>query len=258
MDLIAFKTRIKSYLPISNLIKKAEPDATYYSLYNKYLPRMHKSNLTADINSETLYWIDSLALKTQVSIKKSDLDWTHGYFLYKMISEQLKDSTKREISVFESGTAKGFSSLVIAKAICDAKKIPKILTIDLIDGDKSMFWNALGDQQGRKTRLELLSDYQELLKYIEFKKVRSSKLKDNSLTNVYFDIAFLDAAHTFKDVKKEFKIVEKKLNNGGIIIFDDYNPVKYPGIVKFINSLDESRVTLVKSDMIFKSFAVYK
>ena len=252
MDLISFKTKFKSYLPIKNLIKKPEPDATYYLLYHKYWPKMHKSNFASGIDSKTLSWIDTLALQTQVSIKKSHLDWTHGYFLYKIILEQLKHSKKKEITVFESGTAKGFSSLVMAKAICDAK------TIDLIDGNKSMYWNALGDERGRKTRSELLYNYRDLLKYIEFKKLRSSKLKMNSYANIFFDIAFLDAAHTFKDVKKEFQIVEGRLNNGGIIIFDDYNFSKYPGIVKFINSLDKNRITIVKSNMNYKTFAVYK
>jgi predicted O-methyltransferase YrrM len=258
MDLISCKTKFKSYFPVKNLIKKPEPDATYLFLYRKYLPKMHESNFASEIDSKTLSWIDTLALQTQVSIKKSHLDWTHGYFLYKLILEQLKNSKKKEITVFESGTAKGFSSLVMAKAICDAKKIPKILTIDLIDGNKSMYWNALGDERGRKTRPELLYNYQDLLKYIEFKKLRSSKLKVNSYSNIFFDIAFLDAAHTFKDVKKEFQIVEKRLNNGGIIIFDDYDLLKYPGIVKFINSLDKNRITLVKSNLNYKAFAVYK
>jgi predicted O-methyltransferase YrrM len=258
LNFIAFKTRVKSILPVADLISKPKSDFIYKSLFEESLPKMHKSMYAKELNYETISWIDRLALKTQVSIKRSNLDWSHGYFLYSTIAKYSQDLSSKNVTVFESGSAKGFSALVMAKAINDVNKIPKITSIDIIDGGKSIYWNAIGDEHGRRTRSELLENYHDLNKCINFMRIRSSKLGANNFIDINFDIAFLDGAHTFSDVKKEFNFVKRKLNKNGIIIFDDYDSLKYPGIVKFINSLEQSRVTIINSDKYFKVFAVYR
>ena len=258
MNFIAFKTHIKSLFPINDLISEPKSDLLYESLFEDSLTRMHNSIHANELNAETIAWIDRLALKTQVTIKKSKLDWSHGYFLYRTIEKYCQELKSNFITVFESGSAKGFSALVMAKAIKDADKIPKIISIDIIDGDKSRYWNAIGDAHGRRTRAELLESYRNLNEFISFMRIRSSKLNVENFSDLQFDIAFLDGAHTFRDIKKEFNFVERKIKENGIILFDDYSAQKYPGIVKFVNSLDQGRVTIVNSDRVFKVFAIYK
>ena len=60
-------------------------------------------------------WIDNLALKTQIVIKSSKLNYAHGRLLYSVIRNYVKRNQINKISIIETGTARGFSSLCMLK-----------------------------------------------------------------------------------------------------------------------------------------------
>ena len=66
-------------------------------------------------------WLDELALQTQIVIKSSPLCYAHGRVLYSALSSHLKshppNSTTQRITIWETGTARGFSALCMAKAL---------------------------------------------------------------------------------------------------------------------------------------------
>ena len=183
-------------------------------------------------------WLDTLALHTQVLIKSSKINYQHGRVLYTSLCKYLKDND--DITILETGTARGFSALCMSKALSDYKKIGKIFTIDILPHNKKMIWNCIDDIEGPKSREELLNPWSNNLQNIEFIRGKSNKvLKKLNLNRVNF--CFLDAVHNKKYVQAEFEFVSNRQNIGDIIIFDDITQNQFPDLVKYILSIENDQ-----------------
>ena len=238
-----------SIKPISNKEK-------YYELWNeaslKKNPEVDKyeENTGFKIDKD---WLNNLALRTQIVIKKSELNYAHGKVLYSSLREYIsKNQTNLEnIVILETGTARGFSSLCMAKALNDSNKSGSILTFDVLPHTKKIYWNCVTDHlEGAITRQKLLEPWKNLIeKYIFFYQGYSNiELKKIGLERINF--AFLDGAHTYEDVLFEFKIIEKHQEKGDIIVLDDYNEKLFPGIVKAVNEISDQfgyEIKIIKS-----------
>ena len=53
-------------------------------------------------------WLDNLALHTQVTIKKSKINYQHGRIIYSLLCSYINNNLNKNIVIFESGTAKVF------------------------------------------------------------------------------------------------------------------------------------------------------
>ena len=143
------------------------------------------------------------------------------------------------INIVEIGTAKGFSSLCMAKALDDIKIKGFIKTIDILPHDVSMYWNSIMDYDGKRSRQQLLNDYEYLInKYIKFLHGESEKiLPIIGESRIHF--AFIDGEHFYDNVLTDGKNISKKQEQGDIIIFDDYTDSLFPGVVKAANEICE-------------------
>jgi len=197
-------------------------------------------------NYEVFKEIDNIAYNTQVCIKnsKSKIMWLHGHLLYVSLCKYLDENPHINfINILETGTARGFSSLCMAKALNDKNRSGKIYTFDIIPNNEKIYWNCIDDFDGKKTREELLVKNKKLLKYIEFIHGDSlKKLKKLSIDRIHF--SFLDARHNYKFLKYELDFVKNKQLNNDVIICDDYTfynngKIQYPGINKTIDEIIE-------------------
>ena len=181
-------------------------------------------------------FIDDLALSTQVVIKKSKLLYVHGYLLYAALHHYVAahpDATS--ITILETGTARGFSALCMAKALQDAQRHGKIITIDILPVEKPIYWNCIHDAEGQQTRLQLLEPWQDLVeKYIIFLRGYTDiVLRQLGLTRIH--AAFLDSGHNYETLKSELDFTAQHQQKGDVIICDDYTPDQFPGVVKAID-----------------------
>ena len=220
----------------------------------KVYPQVDKYERKTGFSIDT-DWLTKLAFKTQIVIKKSELCYAHGRILYSTLRQYLSDrdiSDRQGLTIIETGTARGFSSVCMAKALSDSDSSGKILTFDLISNEKEMFWNSVDDLEGQQTRLGLLKPWANLVeKFIVFIEGDSREtLKSCSVSRVNF--AFLDGAHTFDDVMFEFFQIKDKQIKGDIIVYDDYSQNLFPGIVKAVDyicdSYDYSREDIVSEN----------
>lgn len=108
-------------------------------------------------------WYHELALHTQVVVKKSEINYVHGRLLYSLLSQFLEQAKYQLINILETGTARGFSSLCMAKALFDANRNGKIITFDVLPHNRKMYWNCIDDHNGLRSREELLGDYNMLI-----------------------------------------------------------------------------------------------
>lgn len=223
---------IENYI---HLQKEAEKNTYSFNAVNEFEIKMGYS-----IDKE---WLNKLALQTQIVIKKSSLNYAHGRVLYSLLRNYLRTNSKKlkGLNIVETGTARGFSSLCMAKALFDSDYEGKICTIDIIPHNKKIFWNCISDHyNGKVTRAQLLKDWSNLIeRYIFFINGASKDiLKKFEMHRIHF--AFIDSNHTYNDVMFEFYKISKSQKNGDIIVFDDYNAIDYPGVFKAVNFIEKT------------------
>jgi predicted O-methyltransferase YrrM len=114
-------------------------------------------------------WFHQLALLTQVPIKKSEICYQHGRLLYAALARYLRERARHHLTIVETGTARGFSALCMARALDDGGASGKILSFDVLPHDTPMLWNSVADDGGPRTRAELLAGYTDLIqRYVIF------------------------------------------------------------------------------------------
>ena len=188
-----------------------------------------------------LDWLHDLALHTQVTCKSSLVCYVHGRVLYSALARYLSKSSRipfpPKINILETGTARGFSALCMAKALHDFSRAGLILTFDVLPHQPPMYWNCIDDLSGIKTRAELLRPWRELVEnYVIFQQGDTRfSLSQVKCQRIHF--SFLDGAHTYNDVLSEFFQVKDSQIKGDIVIFDDYTKDQYPGIVKAVDHI---------------------
>lgn len=183
-------------------------------------------------------FIDDLALSTQIVIKESKLLYLHGYLLHAALSHYLATyPDEKSITILETGTARGFSAVCMAKALQDAQRHGKILTIDVLPVQTAIYWNCIHDIEGQKTRFELLEKWRDLVEaHIIFLRGHSDiVLQQIGLRRIHF--AFLDGAHDYDTLKMELEFVKARQRKGDVIICDDYSAAQFPGIVQAVDEL---------------------
>ncbi len=224
-------------------IMKWSNKETYFEIYEKALKRNYpaiddyEDKIKKKINID---WLNKLALHTQVVIKKSNINYQHGRILYAELCNYIQNNPARNIVILETGTARGFSSVCMSKALTDCKLVGEINTIDILPNDKKIYWNSISDIDGKKTRPELLQNWKEYIDRIIFHTGNSVKvLKNLKLKRINF--AFLDGSHNEKKLKIEFDWVMSRQLKGDIIIFDDYDPYNFKEIYNFVENLEKQK-----------------
>jgi precorrin-6B methylase 2 len=152
----------------------------------------------------------------------------------------LKKKTKSDIKVFESRIDM-FKSFKTGKIIAE---------VGVFRGDFSEFiysnlnpmelhlidiFNGIthsGDKDGKNViTIDLNESYESLLEKYKDKNVKIHKgLSDkilNSFDDNYFDIIYIDAGHSYEEVKKDLEVSYNKLKPGGILSGHDYEPKRH-------------------------------
>ena len=65
--------------------------------------------------------------------------------MYSLLRKYIQDQNINYIKILEIGTARGFSSICMSKAINDTGIKGVINTIDIIPHKKEIYWNCIDD-----------------------------------------------------------------------------------------------------------------
>jgi hypothetical protein len=108
----------------------------------------------------------------------------------------------------------------------------------MIPHDQARYWNSWGDKSiGKRSRREISNSFPEENSRIVFLTGRSEEaLRDLQLDQVH--IGFLDAMHEYDALQLEFSYVSERQQAGDIVVFDDVTPLKFPGVVRFVDDLE--------------------
>tara|TARA_B100000941_G_C28495622_1_gene550761 strand:- start:108 stop:959 length:852 start_codon:yes stop_codon:yes gene_type:complete len=221
----------KNYLDIFNEIKIKK-----YQQIDNFI----NDNIFREIDRK---FIDDLALISQVSIKKSEVNYQHGRLIYSILDNYI-NSNKKNLQNFlfvDVGTAKGFSSVIISKCAIDNNINFSVFSFDIIPHNKKIYWNSIKDLDGKLSREELLNDYKKFTNKISFIKGRTKKKFSKVLSSDRLNFVFLDGSHDYDDVKYEFDFIKQKQKKGDIIFFDDVTQGHFDGIVKLVDEIKKNK-----------------
>ena len=176
-------------------------------------------------------WFHQLGLLTQVVIKPSPPCYQHGRLLYASLRRYIRERGGQALNIVETGTARGFSALCMAKALEDAGTTGKIATFDVLPHDTPIFWNCIRDTDGPCTRGDLLAGYADLVERSVVFHRGDTRLALRRIAFPRVHFAFLDSVHTYDHVMAEFAAIGGHQRPGDMLFFDDYTPGAYPGVV---------------------------
>ena len=227
---------MKYELP-NNPLKKFFSDndiEKYLKLKKEYISSDVVNELFKNTNESTINFFHELAFETQIVIKKNKIDYDHGLILYHYLKKYILENKKKNINAFDFGTAVGFSSMCMSKALHDTSVNGRVYTLDILPNRKKIFWNTYFDKNGKRSRYELLSKWPELIEDIFFLQ-GSSNVNLNKIDVSRVNFAFIDSEHSEKIARSEFDFCNLRQMSGDIIIFDDISE-NYMTLKKFIYS----------------------
>lgn len=219
-----------------------EPHASkdeYYELFEQ--TRRKDYPAIDEIETELGYrvdraWLDQLALHTQIVKKNSDLGYPHGRLLYSLLRWMIAERSLEFLTILETGTARGFSAVCMAKALADSGVDGRIITLDVLSHLKPQIWNCVDDHDGPKSRAGILAPWSELTRKIMFLQGDTLySLPRLGLERIHF--AFLDAQHIESSVLHEYSVVSARQWSGDIVVFDDVTTAVFPGVVAAVNKI---------------------
>jgi predicted O-methyltransferase YrrM len=147
---------------------------------------------------------------------RSNITREEGEFSTEIIAGLMPNAT------LEVGLAYGISALFICQAI---KKYSNARHI-IIDPSQNTDWGGLGLYSLKR------AGYEEIIDFYE--KPSQTVLPQLEAMGVKVDFAFIDGWHTFDHTLVDFFYIDKLLNIGGVVAFDDSNWPSISKVIKFI------------------------
>lgn len=167
-------------------------------------------------------FLSKLSFLTSLSLKAKPCDYHHGRVLYSTLRQLFSTHPNVDLfTLFETGTARGFSSICMAKASIDSNVPVQIITLDVLPHHKPIYWNSSSDVDGKYSRHHILSQNfnQEYQRITFLTGWTHYVLTHLHLQRIHF--AFLDGQHSSKAVLEECNYVKLRQLKGDQILLDD-------------------------------------
>ncbi len=245
-SIISFLNHIEDLLITNIITNKPKGDRNFFDIEKNNLVENKGLRDFEQLGLDSNFFIE-LGFSNQISFKKNDNDISHGLIIYYKLKNYILSHKVDNFNIVDLGTAKGFSSICLAKAIADTNSKGKVISVDIIPHNKKMYWNSPNDFLGKFSRKETLDKHAKYLKYIIYIQNDSTiALKTTYMHRIHF--CFIDADHNYKKILSDVKIISSLQQKGDIMIFDDYDDFK--GVNKAIK--DTLEVYNYSLDEIFK------
>ena len=218
---------------------------------DKQAQKMHNTNNNMKQIEEYFGYVNNfselgnLGLKLQIIKKNSMPNYLHGYILSTCLKEYIdKHNSNDNYTILETGTARGFSSMVMCHVLNENSKNATIHTCDLISNTTKQYNNCyLSKELKQKVSvMECLDEWKELRdKYIKFY-IGDSKRSMNNMNVDRIHFAFLDGHHIYSYVNFELNYVKDRQQSGDVILCDDYTRSQMPEICKAVDEFLENNL----------------
>lgn len=186
--------------------------------------------------------LEDLARPLACPVKTNPPNWQHGRILYAIARAYLEKKTTPSL-LLDIGTAKGFSALILAWALFDAKKSGRVVSIDMIEPTALVVRNSVYEcERGPLTLAQFTGPQRPPGIEIEFLGGGSMNwlyAAEQDKTRVH--LAFVDGKHNRMAVKAEGDALSRIQHAGDVILFDD---MQIPEVAEGVNMLPRQDYTV--------------
>lgn len=177
-------------------------------------------------------WFRDAARVLACPVKINPPCWQHGRVLYSSLREFCSSwKSGSPLNVLDIGTAKGFSAIVMARALEDAGQPGDITSVDVLDPQARVRRNTVAEVGGLKTLYEIVAPWPESRR-VKFVCAKAENWLMMHRERVHY--AFVDGKHSYEAVKKELAYLSQAQQTGDVIVCDD---LQVPGVEKAIGEL---------------------
>lgn len=191
--------------------------------------------------SINLDWFYELATITSAPDTRKQPCFQHGRVVYVALMSRIA-TMDGQCAIYETGTARGLSTLCMLKALDVADKPGHITTVDVLPNSVPIFWNCSSDEGGKRTRRNLLQNYREMMEGRTTFMVSTSKLISKVFDPTRVHFAYLDGEHTETAVLSECAFLEPRQKTGDVILIDDYS---IEGVKSAVDKLSAYEATAI-------------
>lgn len=177
-----------------------------------------------------------LAIRLKIEPEKPVIELDYAPRLCLEVTKFCLSTNVKHLTCLEIGTARGFSAILVAAAIEEAGRIATVLTVDRV-GHLKRVYRMVNSQEGASmSRSELVAPFVKSLtsKFLFFQS--SSSVLDGILESGNIDFAFVDGDHSYLGVKRDIEFLSRRLSDRFLVIFDDYDEYKFPGLKKAVDN----------------------
>ena len=173
-----------------------------------------------------------------------------GWFNYQQFYTDMVKSLPKNSHIVEIGAWKGCSSAYLATEIYNSGKNIKLDVVDLWTGeedDPTAFTTDTEFMAYNKNIYPLfMKNLSPIYDKINMSAIQMSSAKASQLyDDKSLDFVFIDANHSYKEVKNDILNWLPKLKSGATFAGHDYNPNSFPGVIQAVNELFPNNFTVV-------------
>lgn len=171
-------------------------------------------------------WMNRVAAVLNCPVKVNLPNWQHGRVIYAVLRDRLKKQPWNEIvdprTLLDIGTAKGFSAVVMARALADSGIEMPVYTVDVIEPQDRVIRNTIAEVDGLKTLYEVMDPFVPTGAEIKAFGCGSKELIESMQSFSHqIPFAFVDGKHAFEAVRFEGLAIAKRQRHSDVIVFDD-------------------------------------
>lgn len=216
-------------------MKKPKPLSKTVEDYKRAfeIEKAHRYKVMDALEDRFGYAIDRklLEISAQVlacPVKRNPPNWQHGRLVYALARHRLQQGG--EFVFLDIGTAKGFSAVCMALAVCEhhskaevAQPERHIWSVDVIDPASNEPRNSIKDGQIKRGIWDYCEDFvnPDRVPYLHF-------VQDGDTAHIGFlsrtdriGFAFVDGDHSYHGVSRDIGTIYPRQDKGDIILFDD-------------------------------------
>lgn len=143
--------------------------------------------------------------------------WQHGRVIYAAVRHAVAGCPARLLAL-DIGTAKGFSALMLRRALDDAGVRGDVISVDVVDPRARVCRNTVADLDGPTTITELLAPYPEA---VGIRCLHMTGIQFLRQYTARVAVAFVDGKHTYGTVREEGELLAARQSPGDLVIWDD-------------------------------------
>lgn len=204
---------------------KAEYDAAFAREREVIYPAVDEFETRYGFGIDPGFLLDA-ARVLACPVKVNPPNWQHGRVLY----AALRDYFSRNplpTCVLDIGTAKGFSAVCMARAIDDAGRADRVLSVDIVFPSARVRRNSVLEVSGAVLELFTIEEFTRPF----LGRTRPTFVGDGAKAwlldcyrqGLHVGFAFVDGKHTYEAVQDECRMLSKMQRAGDVIVFDDAN-----------------------------------